>query len=430
MRTFIAFTLAAGMALPSQATQAARLDLSAELALLHSDNINLSGLDPVDANVLVPSLAFRFSEAGSRVQASINGYSEYRRYLDHEFGNETRSNLDGVLDWMLLPERLKWTFADSLGLNPIDLRRPDAPDNLQRTNVFSTGPTLQFRLGTAFTGQAELRYTDSQAEITDAFDSTRQGAALRGIRELDSRRSLSLNLESERTRFDQDALDADYTRHAAFVGYSQKLANVDFDLAAGHTYLDYRNGTHANEPLLRANLDWRAGSHSVLGVGVYWGFSDAANRLANGSTALIGDLGTAVVGNAAISPEIYQDRRIEGRYGYTSARLNLSATFAVERLRYERAGLEADRNETSARLDLGYNLRPTLTLGAQAGHARRQFQDAGADSDDTLFGVYLRQQLNRHWGWRADFSRNERDSDFEAFAYAENQAWLRLTWTR
>jgi hypothetical protein len=235
----------------SSAALAARLDYTAEIGYLHSDNINLSAVDPVAENLLIPQLAFRFSEDGSVVRAQVNGLVEYRDYLGGAFGNEFRGTLDGVVDWTLIPERLKWSFADSLGLNPINLRLPDSPDNLQQTNVFSTGPTLQFRLGQSTMGQAELRYTDSYAQTTDEFNSGRLSAALRALKDLDSTRRLSANLEASKINYDNNSHNRTTVTPATRA--TPRSCRSWIWMSRWATRADFDRGEHINAALIRAN---------------------------------------------------------------------------------------------------------------------------------------------------------------------------------
>jgi hypothetical protein len=147
-----------------------RLDYTLEAGFLHSDNINLSPVDAVSEDVLIPHLDFDLTHAGSRVNVDVGGVLEYREYLQDTYGSEFRGAMNGRVNWLLLPERLTWTFADNLGLYPVSLRLPDVPGNLQQTNVFSTGPTLRFRFTPSLQGQAEARWSDSHAEETGAFE--------------------------------------------------------------------------------------------------------------------------------------------------------------------------------------------------------------------------------------------------------------------
>lgn len=415
----------------SSAALAARLDYTAEIGYLHSDNINLSAVDPVAENLLIPQLAFRFSEDGSIVRAQVNGLVEYRDYLGGAFGNEFRGTLDGVVDWTLIPERLKWSFADSLGLNPINLRLPDSPDNLQQTNVFSTGPTLQFRLGQSTMGQAELRYTDSYAQTTDEFNSGRLSAALRALKDLDSTRRLSANLEASKINYDNNSQQSDYTRYAGYAGYTQKLSQLDLDVALGYSHFDFDRGEHINAALIRANLNWRASAQNTFGLGVYRDISDAATSLAISNADIGNGFGGISIGGAAISPDVYKNHRIEGRYALETVRISLISSVSFGTIRYiSDSAIDSDRNELEGRVDLAYKLRPNLTLGVLAGIIRRDYQVGNVDTRDTLFGAYLRQQMSRHWGWRVDIARNERKDQTDALSYHESSAYVRLIYSR
>lgn len=415
----------------SSAALAARLDYTAEIGYLHSDNINLSAVDPVAENLLIPQLAFRFSEDGSVVRAQVNGLVEYRDYLGGAFGNEFRGTLDGVVDWTLIPERLKWSFADSLGLNPINLRLPDSPDNLQQTNVFSTGPTLQFRLGQSTMGQAELRYTDSYAQTTDEFNSGRLSAALRALKDLDSTRHLSANLEASKINYDNNSQQSDYTRYAGYAGYTQKLSQLDLDVALGYSHFDFDRGEHINAALIRANLNWRASAQNTFGLGVYRDISDAATSLAISNADIGNGFGGISIGGAAISPDVYKNHRIEGRYALETVRISLISAVSFGTIRYiSDSAIDSDRNELEGRVDLAYKLRPNLTLGVLAGIIRRDYQVGNVDTRDTLFGAYLRQQMSRHWGWRVDIARNERKDQTDALSYHESSAYVRLIYSR
>ncbi|HET9032659.1 MAG TPA: hypothetical protein VFN25_07115, partial [Dokdonella sp.] len=368
---------------------------------------------------------------GSSVRAQVSGLLEYRDYLGGAFGNEFRGTMDAVVDWTLIPDRLKWGFADNLGLNPINLRQPDTPDNLQQTNVFTTGPTLQFRLGQATTGLAELRYTDSYAENTDQFNSGRTSAAFRALRELDSTRRLSGNLEVSDINYDNNSEQTDYKRYAGYAGYTQKLTQLDLDLALGYTSLDFTQGDNADGPLIRAKLAWRASPQSTFGLGVYRDISDVVSNLVADTSALIDGFGNISVGGEAISPDVFKSDRVAASYGFESTRISLTSAVSADKVRYvSDNATDSNRNEFGAELDLGYKLRPNLTLGILAGFVKRDYKTDGGDTRDTLFGAYLRHQMSRHWGWRLDLNRNERNGNGDNPSYNENRAFARLIYSR
>ena len=432
MRALTGSLGACALMLACQQALAVRLDYSIDLGLLHSDNIALSASDPISETVLIPSLAFSLSESGSSVVAEVTGVVEYRDYLDDSFGNEFRGNLNGLVNWTLVPERLNWVFADTLGLYPISLRDPAVPGNLQQTNVFTTGPTLRFRLAPTLLGQAELRYIDGHAEEASAFDSQRYSAALRGLYDLSDTRNLSGNIEFQKVDIDDDTLAEDYRNLSLYLGYTQALSELDFNAALGYSRLRFETAPDASGPLARASLSWRASERSTFGIGIADQFTDAASSIGSGSANFDAGFGGVDVGGAAITADVYRERRVDASYLLQGTRLNLATLLRYGTYRYEQApaALANDRDEFGAGINLGYLLRPTLTLGMTAEAVRRSFDTSDLTDRTWRYGAYLTQRMTRHFSWRVDLARNERDSGDDADSYDENSIYLRFTYTR
>jgi hypothetical protein len=144
------------LAIPAFAP-AVQLDYEVGLGIEHNDNVNLSDRDPISDDILIPSLGFAVSQLGSTVQAAAIGTVEYRDYLGGSFSDEFRGDVNGRLNWTISPERLDFTVQDRLALEPVNALVPNAPNNLQQTNVFALGPILSFRLAETVSGQAERR---------------------------------------------------------------------------------------------------------------------------------------------------------------------------------------------------------------------------------------------------------------------------------
>ena len=411
---------------------AARFDYTLELGFLHSDNINLSAADPVTENVLIPRITFGLSEQGSTVQAQIAGALEYREYTGCAYAGEFRATLDGLLNWNLIPERLAWTFADGLGMNPIDLRAPDVQSNLQRTNVFTTGPTLRFRLAPTTLGQVELRFTDSYAEVNTAFDSQRFSGAFRALHDFSSTSRMSLNAEAQHVDFDS-ALAVDYDTYSAFLGYTRQLSRVDLNAIGGYSHVRFDGGGSAGGPLVRVGADWRATERSSFGLVASRQFTDAAGALGEGAGSLDDGMSGVGIGAAAITPDVYVSSRIGATYAYAAARYSVTGGLHLARFRYELEGAAQglDRNERGATLDVGYRLRPSTTLGAVVELGRREFLGDAAGVDKQYnYAIYLAQTRTPHWSWRVDLAHNRRNTDEEGNPYRENLAYLRLIYAR
>jgi len=422
----LAASVLAVLAAPAGAVQ---LDYTLELGLLHSDNINLSEDDPVSQNVAIPAINFSLRQEGATVQALVRGVAEYRNYLGNAFDDELRGQLDGIVNWTLLPERLSWTFQDALGLQPINVLQADTPTNLQQTNVFATGPTLRFRINPVLRGQAELRYVDSYAEETEEFNSRRWIGALRVFHDLSATAEVSGNLQTERVDFDQDGLE-NYTRYDLFGRYTSHLSQFDLDAALGYSRFNYRHRDNRSGVLARAMLGWRPSARSGFTLSAARQYSDAAtDMMADPGTIGSGSTGI-IIGDTSIDAGVYLEERLELAYAYTGERLGLRVAPFWRKLDYGQDTRGVDQRGGGFNGELSYRLRPQLRGGIVASAERRNFAGLDRRDDDTRYGVFLTQQWTRHWAWRLDLLRGERDSTGDGVNFDDNQVYLRVSYTR
>lgn len=434
-RTLLSLALLAACA-PHAAKAAWRLDYSLGMGYQHSDNINLSEIDPVSENVLIPNAEFSLSESGSTLRADIAGSFEYLYYTGGAFANELRTNLDADVDWTIVPERLNWAFSDHLGMEPINLRDPATPGNMQRTNVFTTGPTLRFTLAPTVRGRADLRYVDSYAENSRDFDSGRVSAAFRTEWERSTTQQFSAGVEVQDVDFDHDDLAEDYKRRSAYVGYTHRLTDLNLNVIAGYAWLDYARGHEASAPFLRTSLYWTITPSNRVRVAGAWEYSDAASYLAEGAGGPDDEEpggGRVRIGGAMVSPDVYRENRVEASFVHESARLLLTASAYTGKFRYENTLAEytQDRDERGGFLDVGYRARPQVVVGSLLSTTRRTYVDTGERDTTKMYGVYVAHTLSRHWSWRVDLSHLERESRTGTTpTYDENQVFLRLTYRR
>lgn len=432
-RTLLSLALVAAC-MPPAAKAAWRLDYDLGMGYQYSDNINLSQTDPISENVLIPSINFSLSETGSVLRADIAGSLEYYNYLGGEFANELRTNLDADVDWTIMPERLNWVVSDHLGMEPVNLRAADTPGNMQRTNVFTTGPTLRFNLAPTLRGRTDLRYVDSYAENSRDFDSSRISAAFRAEWERSTTQQFSAGVEVQDVDFDYDNLAEDYKRRSAFVGYTHRLTDLNLNVIAGYAWLDFTRGHEASAPFVRTSLYWTITPNNRIRVAGAWEYSDAATFLAEGAGGIDEEEpGRVAIGGAMVSPDVYRERRLEASYVHESARLVATASAFTGRFRYEStlSVYTEDRDERGGFLDVGYRARPLLTFGALLNATRRHYVDSDERDTTKMYGLYVSHDLSRHWNWRADVRRLERESATGTTpTYNENQVFLRLTYRR
>lgn len=427
LATLVRAALVAGVGVSAPAA-AIRIDYSFGLALEHSDNIARTEFDRVDDTVVVPSFSFDVEQEGARVRADAAGTIEYRNYLGDEFGDEVRANLASVLDWEIMPERLRWSFADYASVQPVSTFAPDTPDNLQQTNVFRTGPVSRWRLGSAAYLQGEALYTNSYAEETDEFDSNRYTGVLRYVRELDPLRSISANASIERVDFDQPTV-FDYDRADVYGLYSTRNRRFLTDVLFGWTSLNLDGADDHDGPLLEVRLRTDPEQASIYRVTALHRWSDAARDLIVDPSEF-GRLprgpGSGVL---TINGFVFEETALFFGYQHRFDRGVFRVDPFWRKQEYPDAP-EQDLREIGVQAGYDHRLSPANTLGVSVGWEQRRYEGLSREDDQYGFTVRFERQQSRHWRFGVAFTHDTRDSSAPLQSYEDNRLIAYATWRR
>lgn len=429
-RTGLHVAIIAATALAGSA-QAGQLDYRFELEALHSDNINLSEDNQATETVLVPRLNFEFKESGASVELQARGQLERRHYFGSRFDDETRSEFAGQLNWSLLPKRLNLVLEDYLSEEPIDIRGGRYPGNLQRVNIFLGGPSFFARLGDATRFQLDLRGVSTHAEVAPDFDGKRHSAAASLQRDLTPTSKASLNLISTKAEFDDAPFAVDYTRHDAFVRYEGRLRKVEYELDLGHSRLNRDIGEDPTTTVARATVQWQPDSRNRVRLRARHQFADQVQdlvvRLREPDESLVPDL--VDTASSLVSSGVYRQRDVELDYRYRGERAGLRVRPLYRQLRYiDRA--DANRTERGVFFQVDYRLRPLVTVFLTGSLRDREFLSRSEEDRDRAYSLGVSYQMTRHWGWRAEAIRNERESNVPDQEYTENALLLAVWWQR
>ncbi|MEO7326795.1 MAG: hypothetical protein ABIW82_18385 [Dokdonella sp.] len=446
-RTSHAWTLCLFSMVCSSA-QCVQIEYVAGMGVEHNDNINLSETAAVGDTILKPTLAFTLNQGGSTVQATANGIFEYRDFLQGHFGDDFLGQLDGRMNWAAIPGRLNIGIEDYLGVQPINQLAPDTPGNQQQTNVFAIGPTLNFRLGPTVRGQAELRYINSYAEETDQFNSDRVSGALRALKDLSANSTLSANLIDEQIRFRESNISPNYSRYSAFGRYTRNWSRFDLTTDFGYSWISYSGNAPGaldrNDALARGTLDWHLSDRSTLTLDVAHQLSDAASRLLTGSTIGV-ETGNPIpaqitTGGATTTSAPYLENRIDFGYAYRGPRASFTLAPYFRKLDYGAASDTADIanpsgqsiNQTArgAAITASWLLRPLLSMGVIANGENLRYDGLAREDKTWNVQVFIRQQLTRHWSWRTDLTRYDRNSNALGQSANQNIVSVQITYAR
>ncbi|MGH8025398.1 MAG: outer membrane beta-barrel protein [Pseudoxanthomonas sp.] len=407
---------------------AARVDYNLDLGMEWNDNVTLAPSDPIDQRYLRAGLGFLVTENNSAVQAHMDGRVEYRDYEDDIFTDTADGTLSGSLNWIAIPQRLFFLVEDNLSIQPVDALVPDAPGNRQQVNVFSAGPTLMFNWSPTLQGQAELRYVNSDAEVTDEFNSQRLALALRTIKELTPTSRVSLNVQGQRVDFEDDIVARDYDRYDLFGRYSRTLAQFELGTDLGYSRIEYRQGETRSEPLFRFDATWSPNERHSLAVLGSSQFSDTAIDALSSIQADATLPQNVLTGDAVVNASPYEVRNLELEYTFTNTRLDFMVAPYVQKRNYVDSD-EFDQNNHGLRADLHWRLRRSLTLGLYGTYENLEYTQLNREDETTRVGATLRYHWARHWSAGLEWERYKRDSDAVGQSVSQNLVYLSISYS-
>lgn len=413
-----------------------QLDYSLQAAVGYSDNINESATDPIGQALVIPRVNFTAREEGDTLLVHAAGQVEYRDYVQGDFSNELRGQLSGVATWIIFPKRLSFDFEDYAAAEPVNTLAPNAPGNIQQTNVFTLGPTFNFRLQPTLNGQAEVRFSNTTASQTKDFNSNRVLGAVRAVKNLNPTDVLSANVEAQDVHFTDSSGGPDYRRYDAFARYQSKLSQLDVDVAAGYTRVNFSSqpgfagDTHSGL-LARGTLTWRATPSNTLAFGWLRQYSDASQDLVVDPLALAGLVtGTGlIVGSTPITSQVYLEHRVSLNWAYQNERLKVNAQPYYRKLDYV-VDSSFDQNAYGVVAGFSYRLRPLWTLAFDATEETRSYRVIDRRDNDWHLDLSLTDRMTRNWSVRFDLIRNQRQSDAVDQGFHENIAFVTVIYTR
>lgn len=419
--------LAAGLlAAVSSTAGAVQIDYTIDAGIQQDDNVTLSPVDPIEQRFLRAGFGFGVRQDSSMFQLSLDGRAEYRNYRDDVFSDTLDGTMTGRLNWVAIPSRLNFSAEDSLTVQPVDALVPNAPGNRQQVNVLSVGPTMLFQWSQTVSGQADLRYIDSRAEVTEEFNSSRYELSLRGVKQLDPTSRVSLNSQFQDVDFDEEA-SPDYRRVNLYARYARTLTRLDLGVDAGYSWIHYRTDTR-QDPLLRLNLGWRPTQRSEFELVAINQFSDTATDALTGipPNATVPEF--VPVGDTVINASAFRTRRFALDYIYTGTRLQFQLGPYVETRRYIDADMY-DEDVDGGRFDLSWMLQPRTTIGLLGNYDVHDYRVLDREDKVMRASAYAQREFSRHWSARLEWVRYERTSSLALQNVAQNTVYLSIIYS-
>ncbi|HEV7136343.1 MAG TPA: hypothetical protein VGN43_06895 [Steroidobacteraceae bacterium] len=317
-----------------------------------TDNVNLSPTNPKSQTIAAADLDFDLKRTGSRLDAAARGNFTDLDYLQGAYSNQLLGRFDGLATAKLWSDRLRWVVADDYGEQQTDPFAAMTPVNLQRVNVFSTGPDLTLRPSYSTFVNIEARYSQNSYQSSPFDGHNLLGSAALG-RRLSDLSSLSLVVQAEELRFDNTIVNTDFDRREAYARYLIKGARTSIDAQLGATQANDATASWKTSPLVRLQLTRQVSPFSVVTVAGGREFTDAAGSFRSLTSGAGGGIAVAPVSQTTAN---YQ--RTYGSAGWEFARLRTTFGFSGE---WERDKYDVQSVFDATRAELGFNLGRSIT---------------------------------------------------------------------
>jgi len=385
-----------------------------------SDNVNLSPTHPRAQTLSALNLFFGVIRSGSRLDLNATGNFSDTDYLEGAYSNQVLGRFDGLADVTLWEHHFKWMVRDDYGDSQINVLESLTPLNLQRVNIFSTGPDLTLEPTLSSFVEMQGIYSRNTWQ-DDPFSGNTETGSLTVGHTFSPAASISLVGQIEQERFDNTSVNLDYQVHEYYAHYSVREARTRLDLQAGVAQANDR-GSWSSSPLVRASLTRNISPYSTISIAGGRDFNNAMGSFASLDSGVTG--GTAI---GAATQTTGNARHTYGNltWGYTRLRTDIYLMGGWERLAYD---VQSKYNYTlgDVGLNLSRHLTPRLSANIMATVDRGDYGNQGFTNSYGTAGAGL---VYRPGSWIVIYGRYDhqfRNSSGLArtFGYDENRIFI------
>ena len=336
-----------------------------------SDNVNLSPTHPESQTLSAANLFFDLIRSGSRLNLNAVGNFSDTDYLEGAYSNQVLGRFDGLADVTLWEHHLTWLVRDDYGDSQVNALESLTPANLQRINIFSTGPDLTLQPTLSSFVELQGLYARNDWEDDPFSGNTETGTVTVG-HQFSPAATLSLVGQVQQEQFDNTTANKNYQVREYYAHYALKAARTTVDLQGG---LDQANdtGSWTSSPLVRVAITRSVSPFSTVSVSGGREYSNAMGNFAGIDTGVTGGI---PVGSAAQTTG--NALRTYGNldWGFRRQRTSINLIGDWERSSYD---VESKYNFTltDVGLNLGRQLTPRLSANIMATVDRGQYGNQG-----------------------------------------------------
>lgn len=399
------FSIGSGWVLSAHA---ARLTYSVGYDWQYSNNIFQTEHDRASDSISSLLANFVYQEALPDAQTRLRLGATYRNYHRDSFDDESTFLVDGAGEWFFLPRLLSWVATEGFRQVQVSPIRPNTPDNLEDSNVFTTGPNLYLHLGPRDQIVIEGRYGDVYIANSD-LDNRRSYGALRWVHQVSQRQRVSANYEYMEVEF-KEVNTYNYSRHDAYLSAVLTSNRTEFQLEVGGTQVDLVSGESLQGFRGRIDMAQQLSSHSRAGIRYFQDFSDTGlELLATGITSAPGNVGgSGNVTTDVVTGDVFYSKQSELYYRRTVSTLPFGIRVFMRDVDFEID--TGDRREKGGTIDVNYSPIPMTTLSLFSFYRLTEYFDTGREDRDSESGVAVVWQMGRRLSSRLEFRNISRHS--------------------
>ena len=350
-----------------------------------TDNVNLSQTDPKSQTVAATDLDFDLRRTGPGFDAYGLGNFTDLDYLQGAYSNQVLGRFDGLADAKFWSDRLKWTVGDDYGEEQTDPFAAITPVNLERVNLFTTGPDVMLHPSDATFVALDARYSNMTYQ-TSPFDGHNLLGSAEVGRLLSPLSALSLVVQAEELRFQNTTVNTDYDRRAAYAHYLIQGARTSIDAQLGATQTDDVEASWKSSPLVRLALTRRISPFSIATLTGGREYTDASGSFGNLSSGAGGGIVVAPVTQTTANY-----LRNYGTAGVDFARLRTTVGFtgSWERDTYDNVESLYDVTRAAVGVNVARNLTPQLSASLSGSVDRYDYFNQNFTNDFGTLGAGL-----------------------------------------
>ncbi len=265
-----------------------------------SDNVNFSATDPKAQTLTATNLFFDLIRSGSRLDVSAVGNFSDIDYLEGAYSNQVLGRFDGGANVSLWEHHLTWLVRDDYGDSQVNVLQSLTPVNLQRMNIFSTGPNLT--LEPTLSSFVELQGVYSRNTWQDSpFSGNTETGTFTVGRHLSPASSLSLVGQVAQQSFDDTSVNRNYQIREYYGHYDFKGPRTAIDLQGGVAQAN-DVGSWTSSPLVRLTVTRNVSRSSTVSLSGGRDYTNAMGNFASLDSGVTGGIpisaATQTTGNA------------------------------------------------------------------------------------------------------------------------------------